>query len=100
MSTILVDPNGHVGGRPLPVIYLATMSKSHNHDQEHVIGARVLGDFGDDPERYCDAKSRKLRGHIAHHPSVWDQTGRTGSQCPEQTARRCRLPVGVWGLVL
>jgi transposase len=24
-----------------------------------VLGARVLGEFGDDPNRYCDAKSRK-----------------------------------------
>ena len=24
-----------------------------------ILGARVLGEFGDDPNRYCDAKSRK-----------------------------------------
>ena len=24
-----------------------------------ILGARVLGEFGDDPDRYCDAKSRK-----------------------------------------
>jgi hypothetical protein len=41
MPTNLVDPSGHVAGKPLPVIYLAAMSKSHNHDQEHVVGNRV-----------------------------------------------------------
>jgi hypothetical protein len=39
----LVDPNGHVGGKPLPVIDLAAMSKSHGHDQEHIIGDGVDG---------------------------------------------------------
>jgi hypothetical protein len=43
MTTNLVDPNGHVAGDPLPVIYLATMSKSHNHDQEHIVGNGVDG---------------------------------------------------------
>jgi hypothetical protein len=41
MTTNLVDPNGHVGGKPLPVIDLAAMSDRHNHDQEHVIGNGV-----------------------------------------------------------
>ena len=40
-ATDLVDPNGHFGGKPLPVIDLTAMSKSHNHDQEHVIGNGV-----------------------------------------------------------
>jgi hypothetical protein len=39
--TNLVDPNGHVAGKPLPVIDLAAISKSHDHDQEHVIGNGV-----------------------------------------------------------
>jgi len=41
MTMNLVDPNGHVGGKPLPVIDLASMSKSHDHDQEHVISNGV-----------------------------------------------------------
>jgi len=41
MTMNLVDPSGHVGGKPLPVIDLAAMSKSHDHDQEHVIGNGV-----------------------------------------------------------
>lgn len=41
MTTNLVDLDGHVGGKPLSVIDLAAMSKSHNHDQEHVIGNGV-----------------------------------------------------------
>jgi len=38
MTTNHVDLDVHVGGRSLPVIDLAAMSKSHHHDQEHVIG--------------------------------------------------------------
>jgi hypothetical protein len=41
MTTNLVDPSGHVGGKPLPAIDLAAMSKSHNHDQENLIGNAV-----------------------------------------------------------
>jgi len=33
----LVDPDG----KPLPVVDLAAMSKSHNNDQEHIIGNGV-----------------------------------------------------------
>lgn len=32
-----------------------------------ILGARVLAEFGDDPNRYCDAKSRK--NYAARHPS-------------------------------
>ena len=32
-----------------------------------VLGARVLGEFGDDPNRYADAKARELRGDLADH---------------------------------
>jgi hypothetical protein len=41
MSMNLVDLDGHVGGRPLPVIDLAAMPKSHDDDQEHVVGNGV-----------------------------------------------------------
>ena len=40
-TTNPVDRNGLFGGKPLVVIDLATMSKSHDHDQEHVIGNGV-----------------------------------------------------------
>ena len=36
-----VDPYGHVGGRPLPVMVLAVMSKSHDLDREHIVGTAV-----------------------------------------------------------
>jgi len=41
MTTHLVDSNGHVDGKPLPVIDLAAMSKSQDHDQEHIVGNGV-----------------------------------------------------------
>jgi hypothetical protein len=41
MTTILVDAGSHFGGKPLPFIDVAAMSKSHNHDQEHIIGNGV-----------------------------------------------------------
>lgn len=37
----LVDPSGHVDGKPLPVIDLASMSQSQDHNQEHMIGNGV-----------------------------------------------------------
>ena len=36
-----VDPNGHVGDKPLPVIDLAAMSDGHDHDHEHIVGNGV-----------------------------------------------------------
>ena len=42
-----------------------------------ILGARVLGEFGDDPNRYADAKSRgKLRRHVTHHPRIREPTRR------------------------
>ena len=32
-----------------------------------MLGARALGEFGDDPDRYTSAKSRRLRRHVARH---------------------------------
>jgi len=51
-----------------------------------ILGARVLGEFGDEPNRYASAKSRKnyagtspiTRGH---------QTGGAGSPCPQPPSR-------------
>jgi hypothetical protein len=38
MTTDDVDPSGHVGDQPLPVIYVPAVPRGHNHDDEHVIG--------------------------------------------------------------
>jgi hypothetical protein len=38
MTTDDVNPGGHVGVQPLPVIDVAAVPRGHNHDDEHVIG--------------------------------------------------------------
>jgi hypothetical protein len=38
-----------------------------------ILGARVLGEFGDEPNRYANAKSRKLCRHVAHRPGFGNQ---------------------------
>jgi len=44
-----------------------------------ILGARVLGEFGDEPNRYCTAKSQQeLCRHVAHHPGVGHQAGGLG----------------------
>jgi hypothetical protein len=41
-----------------------------------ILGARVLGEFGDEPDRYATAKSRKkLCRYVAHYPGLGDQEG-------------------------
>ena len=47
-----------------------------------VLGARVLGEFGDDPTRYADAKARRLRGDHPDHQGV--------RQAPDLLARFVR----------
>ena len=60
-----------------------------------VLGARVLGEFGDDPERYESAKSwQELRRHLAAHRSIGAQAHREGPLHPQPAALRRRQPVG------
>ena len=56
---------------PDAVIYLSQPGLGN------VLGARALGEFGDDPDRYTSAKSRRnYAGTSAHHHRVRTQTRR------------------------
>ena len=60
-----------------------------------VLGARVLGEFGDDPNRYADAKSRK---NYAGTSPITKASGRTRRGRPlrsQPAPRRRGAPVGV-----
>ena len=58
-----------------------------------VLGARVPGEFGDAPDRYRDAKSR--RNYAGTSPIARHPPGRAGPARPQQAARRRDLPLGV-----
>ena len=61
-----------------------------------VLGARVLGEFGDDPQRYRDAKSpQELRRHFPDHPRLRSQARRAGPLRPQPPPRRRNPPMGV-----
>ncbi len=61
-----------------------------------VLGARVLGEFGDGPDRYTDAKSpQELCGHVTHHQGVRQVKGRLGPLCAQPAVSRRVLPVGL-----
>ena len=45
-----------------------------------ILGARVLGEFGDDPHRYPDGKAR--RNYAAHHPASPARRARKRSSPP------------------
>ena len=54
-----------------------------------ILAARILGEFGDDPDRYADAKSRKnYAGTSPSHQSFWHQESRPGPLRPQPQARR------------
>ena len=49
-----------------------------------VLGARVLAEFGDDPERYADAKSRKnYAGTTPDHPGLRQKENRSRPICAQ-----------------
>jgi hypothetical protein len=61
-----------------------------------VLGARVLGEFGDDPLHRC-CQSARLRRKRPDHPRLRQGEGGAGAPRPQQAPRR-RLPVvGVSG---
>ncbi len=60
-----------------------------------ILGARILGEFGDDPHRYADAKGRKAYAGTAPSPEPPDQTGRARPVRPQPPPRRRRPAVGV-----
>ena len=60
------------------------------------LGARVLGEFGDDPNRYADRQvSQELLRHVTHHPRLRQITRRARPLRPQQASRRRLLPVGL-----
>jgi len=60
-----------------------------------VLGARVMGEFGDEPGRYLTAQvSQELRRHIAHNSRLGHQEGCARPPRP-QPPRRCDLSLGV-----
>jgi hypothetical protein len=61
-----------------------------------VLGARVLGEFGDDPNRSSSAKCPKnLRRNLAIDRRVGSQTCRAGPPRPQQTPLRRARSMGV-----
>jgi transposase len=58
----------HFGQHPDAEIYLSQPGLAH------ILGARVLGEFGDDPHRYHDARSRK---NYAGTSPITRQSGKT-----------------------
>ena len=61
-----------------------------------ILAARVLGEFGDDPSRYVDAKARKAYAGTAPITRAFrHQEGRDGPLRPQQTPRRRPAAMGV-----
>jgi transposase len=61
-----------------------------------VLGARVLGEFGDDPDRYATVKGRKaFAGTAPGHPILRAAHGGGGPGGVQPAAGGCLLPVGV-----
>ena len=59
-----------------------------------VLGARVLGEFGDDPERYDSAKSRRNYAATSPLTVIRPQAHREGALRPQPPALRRRRPLG------
>ena len=56
-----------------------------------VLGARVLAEFGDDPDRYADAKARRnYAGTSPITKASGNPTGRAGPLRPQQATRLTR----------
>ena len=61
-----------------------------------VLGARVLGEFGDDPNRYLRCPiPQELRGDVAGHPGLGQETGRARPVRAQPPPGRRLLPMGV-----
>lgn len=61
-----------------------------------VLGARLLGEFGDDPDRYRDARlPPPLRRDRADHQGVGNQEGGAGPLRAQPPPCRRLLPVGL-----
>jgi len=65
IATMQGEVAAHFGQHPDAEIYLSQPGLGI------ILGARVLSEFGDDPDRYADAKSQEeLRRHQPDHPPV------------------------------
>ena len=61
-----------------------------------ILGARVLGHVGDDPNRYTDSQvSQKLRRNITADGRVGQETRRAGPPRPQSPALRRGRPMGL-----
>ena len=61
-----------------------------------ILGARVLAEFGDDPDRYADARGpQELLRHGPDHQGLRHQTGRAGPLRPQPAPGRRPLPAGL-----
>ena len=75
----------HFGRHPDAEIYLSQPGLGA------VLGARVLAEFGDDPDRYADAKARKnYAGTRPITRASGTQDGRAGPLRPQPPPRRRR----------
>jgi transposase len=61
-----------------------------------VLGARVLGEFGDDPSRFADARGRKAyAGTAPNHQVIRAQPRRPGPRGAQPAPSRCLRALGV-----
>ena len=60
-----------------------------------VLGARVLAEFGDDQDRYADAKARRNYAGTSPHQDLRQAQGRACSLRPQQAARRRPAPASL-----
>ena len=66
-----------------------------------VLGARVLGEFGDDPHRYTDRQiPQKLRRNLTINPRLRQETRRPGPPRPQPPTLRRRRPMGLLRTVI
>ena len=61
-----------------------------------VLGARVLGEFGDDRTGMPPPVSQELRRNITDHQSLRHQARRPGPPRPQPAPRRRHLPLGLF----
>lgn len=109
MTTDDVDPYGHVGDQPLPVIYFPAVPRGHNHDDEHVIGEnKSVGLIeglrraaeSPDPSRrlVADGRAGSPDGRAAGPGSAMARLGEPGP--PDPGSRRGRRWLAVVALCL
>ena len=86
IATMQGEVAAHFGQHPAAEIYLSQPGLGV------ILGARVLSEFGDDPDRYADAKARKnYAGTSSDHPPIRQAEVRPRSLRPQRpTPRRAR----------